>query len=184
MLPSHPSFADQSTGDAAATIAAAPRTNLPPEEESTGPGVFSSRSVWTAPQHLHGGAGGGRKALPYAAVLPRPAARAQQPPCGPLGEELTTAGGVFKQPWTTEEDQSLLQLVEESGVGCWSVIADRLPGRVGKQCRERYSPLTAQPPPPFADLRPYLTLISPYLVPCPCPQHITSVPLGVCAQVA
>jgi hypothetical protein len=69
MLPSHPSLAGQSTGDATATIAADP----------------------------------------YA---PRAA-------------------------WSPEEDLTLLQLVTENGAQSWATIADRLPGRVGKQCRER-----------------------------------------------
>ena len=32
---------------------------------------------------------------------------------------------------------TLLQLVTENGAQSWATIADRLPGRVGKQCRER-----------------------------------------------
>ena len=44
--------------------------------------------------------------------------------------------------WTTAEDQRLLQLVKEDGTHAWAMIADKLPGRVGKQCRERCSPPT------------------------------------------
>ena len=50
--------------------------------------------------------------------------------------------GVVKRAWTVDEDDSLLQLVQEHGPRRWSVIASQLPGRVGKQCRERC------PPPP------------------------------------
>ena len=46
--------------------------------------------------------------------------------------------GVVKRAWTGEEDQQLLQLVQEHGPRRWSVIASQLPGRVGKQCRERW----------------------------------------------
>ena len=45
--------------------------------------------------------------------------------------------GVVKRAWTVDEDDSLLQLVQEHGPRRWSVIASQLPGRVGKQCRER-----------------------------------------------
>lgn len=37
----------------------------------------------------------------------------------------------------TQEDDSLMQLVEQYGPKRWSVIAMHLPGRIGKQCRER-----------------------------------------------
>ena len=64
-------------------------------------------------------------------------------PCGypgypgyPEAGELTSQG-VFKRAWTPEEDGKLLQLVKDHGAQSWTVIADKLPGRVGKQCRER-----------------------------------------------
>ncbi|CAH8362767.1 unnamed protein product [Eruca vesicaria subsp. sativa] len=39
--------------------------------------------------------------------------------------------------WTAEEDRILIQLVEKYGLQKWSHIAQVLPGRIGKQCRER-----------------------------------------------
>ena len=48
--------------------------------------------------------------------------------------------GVMKRAWAPEEDQRLLELVEEFGPRRWSVIANNLQGRVGKQCRERCAP--------------------------------------------
>ncbi|GAV58375.1 Myb_DNA-bind_6 domain-containing protein, partial [Cephalotus follicularis] len=45
---------------------------------------------------------------------------------------------VVKGQWTTEEDRLLVQLVEQFGVRKWSHIAQMLPGRIGKQCRERW----------------------------------------------
>eukprot|EP01016_Furgasonia_blochmanni_P013396 TRINITY_DN16837_c0_g1_i1.p1 TRINITY_DN16837_c0_g1~~TRINITY_DN16837_c0_g1_i1.p1 ORF type:complete len:205 (+),score=28.85 TRINITY_DN16837_c0_g1_i1:49-615(+) len=42
-----------------------------------------------------------------------------------------------KKPWTEEEDLLVLKLVERNGPQKWSLIADHLPGRIGKQCRER-----------------------------------------------
>ncbi|XP_039046391.1 transcription factor MYB98-like [Hibiscus syriacus] len=43
-----------------------------------------------------------------------------------------------KGQWTMEEDRLLIQLVEQYGVRKWSHIAQMLPGRIGKQCRERW----------------------------------------------
>ncbi|CAN0533132.1 unnamed protein product, partial [Ectocarpus sp. 12 AP-2014] len=39
--------------------------------------------------------------------------------------------------WTKDEDDRLNSLVRIFGVK-WSQISDHMPGRVGKQCRERY----------------------------------------------
>lgn len=43
-----------------------------------------------------------------------------------------------KGPWTEDEDQKVVELVEIHGAKKWSVIASHLPGRIGKQCRERW----------------------------------------------
>jgi hypothetical protein len=45
---------------------------------------------------------------------------------------------VSKGPWTKEEDDILRQMVVENGAKNWSAIAAALPGRIGKQCRERW----------------------------------------------
>ncbi|KAL6636754.1 hypothetical protein ACP70R_024326 [Stipagrostis hirtigluma subsp. patula] len=45
---------------------------------------------------------------------------------------------VVKGQWTPEEDRKLVKLVEQFGLRKWSYIAQMLPGRVGKQCRERW----------------------------------------------
>ena len=58
--------------------------------------------------------------------------------------------GVVKRAWTVDEDEQLMQLVQEHGPRRWSVIASQLPGRVGKQCRERCVPPRPRPPPPDA----------------------------------
>ena len=42
-----------------------------------------------------------------------------------------------KGPWTKEEDEILLQMVEKYGPRNWNHIAGDLPGRIGEQCRER-----------------------------------------------
>jgi len=48
--------------------------------------------------------------------------------------------GLKKGPWTEEEDQIVTELVHVHGVGKikWSQVAEKLPGRIGKQCRERW----------------------------------------------
>ena len=43
-----------------------------------------------------------------------------------------------KGPWTVEEDDILRSMVGENGAKNWSMIASALPGRIGKQCRERW----------------------------------------------
>lgn len=45
---------------------------------------------------------------------------------------------LVKGPWSKEEDEELLQLVDQYGPKKWSTIAQHLPGRIGKQCRERW----------------------------------------------
>ncbi|KAG2378069.1 hypothetical protein C9374_008691 [Naegleria lovaniensis] len=45
---------------------------------------------------------------------------------------------LVKGPWTKEEDETILQLVKTYGAENWSMIASHLPGRIGKQCRERW----------------------------------------------
>ncbi|EDQ87702.1 uncharacterized protein MONBRDRAFT_33265 [Monosiga brevicollis MX1] len=46
--------------------------------------------------------------------------------------------GSTKGNWTTEEDELVVRLVKQYGAKKWSQIAQHLPGRVGKQCRERW----------------------------------------------
>ena len=45
---------------------------------------------------------------------------------------------LHKGPWQAEEDAALHRLVKEFGPKKWSIIASHLPGRIGKQCRERW----------------------------------------------
>lgn len=46
--------------------------------------------------------------------------------------------GLKKGPWTAHEDHTITRLVAELGANKWSMIAKQLPGRIGKQCRERW----------------------------------------------
>ena len=45
---------------------------------------------------------------------------------------------LVKGPWTDDEDNLVLRLVSENGPQKWTSIAEHLPGRIGKQCRERW----------------------------------------------
>ncbi|CAH8281590.1 unnamed protein product [Eruca vesicaria subsp. sativa] len=45
---------------------------------------------------------------------------------------------LVKGPWTKEEDDMIVQLIQKYGPKKWSTIARFLPGRIGKQCRERW----------------------------------------------
>ncbi|CAK9259465.1 unnamed protein product [Sphagnum jensenii] len=45
---------------------------------------------------------------------------------------------LVKGAWTKSEDDRILELVTKHGATKWSMIAQHLPGRIGKQCRERW----------------------------------------------
>ncbi|KAL5786378.1 hypothetical protein ACOSQ2_008770 [Xanthoceras sorbifolium] len=45
---------------------------------------------------------------------------------------------LIKGQWTDEEDRKLLKLVKQYGMRKWAQIAEKLVGRAGKQCRERW----------------------------------------------
>ena len=45
---------------------------------------------------------------------------------------------LIKGSWTREEDEIIVQFVKENGVKNWTKLAQLLPGRIGKQCRERW----------------------------------------------
>eukprot|EP00658_Telonema_sp_P-2_P035829 TRINITY_DN25_c0_g1_i4.p1 TRINITY_DN25_c0_g1~~TRINITY_DN25_c0_g1_i4.p1 ORF type:complete len:193 (+),score=37.85 TRINITY_DN25_c0_g1_i4:352-930(+) len=49
-----------------------------------------------------------------------------------------TPRGGSKRQWTPEEDEIVRQHVHTYGPRKWSKIAANLPGRIGKQCRERW----------------------------------------------
>ena len=45
---------------------------------------------------------------------------------------------LIKGPWTKEEDEIVVIMVKKYGPRNWSTISQHLPGRIGKQCRERW----------------------------------------------
>ena len=54
---------------------------------------------------------------------------------GAIGPTPTEAS---KCPWTKEEDKMVMELVRRHGLKSWSALAVHLPGRTGKQIRERW----------------------------------------------
>lgn len=45
---------------------------------------------------------------------------------------------LVKGSWTREEDELIISWVRTKGATSWTKLAERLPGRIGKQCRERW----------------------------------------------
>lgn len=45
---------------------------------------------------------------------------------------------LVKGSWTRQEDETIIEFVAQFGVKNWTKLADLLPGRIGKQCRERW----------------------------------------------
>lgn len=54
---------------------------------------------------------------------------------GVRGTERAVA---IKGTWSEEEDRKIIEMVQAHGPKRWSQIAAELPGRIGKQCRERW----------------------------------------------
>ncbi|GAB2242826.1 hypothetical protein Droror1_Dr00019601 [Drosera rotundifolia] len=48
------------------------------------------------------------------------------------------APDLVKGSWSKEEDERMIELIQKYGAQSWSCIAKHLPGRIGKQCRERW----------------------------------------------
>ena len=57
------------------------------------------------------------------------------------GGDLEAEGGgegTQRKQWTQLEDDTVRKLVHEHGTRAWTTVAQALPGRTGKQCRERW----------------------------------------------
>ena len=52
--------------------------------------------------------------------------------------ELNNVNNCVTGTWTKEEDRILMKLVTENGPRNWTKVSKSLPGRIGKQCRERW----------------------------------------------
>jgi hypothetical protein len=60
-------------------------------------------------------------------------ARAREPVYTPRN-----VGGTRKNKWSVEQDAQLIAAIQEVGQSSWSEVAALVPGRTGKQCRERW----------------------------------------------
>lgn len=52
--------------------------------------------------------------------------------------ELNNCSHFAKGTWTRQEDEILTRIVVAEGAKNWTHVAKSLPGRIGKQCRERW----------------------------------------------
>ena len=71
----------------------------------------------------------------------RDAARGGRPPDVKIDESVLDKAQQTRKtslPWTAEEDDLVRGLVAAHGTKKWSLIAQNLEGRLGKQCRERW----------------------------------------------
>lgn len=71
-------------------------------------------------------------------VAPPTFAPARRAPARRRARRRDGGGVVVKRPWSSEEDEVVLAHVRKFGPHGWSRIATTLPGRKGKQCRERW----------------------------------------------
>ena len=53
-------------------------------------------------------------------------------------EALRAGSSTQRKRWTQLEDDTVRQLVQQHGTRAWTTVAQYLPGRTGKQCRERW----------------------------------------------
>ena len=51
---------------------------------------------------------------------------------------------LLKGSWTREEDETIITFVRTYGCRSWTKLAKMLPGRIGKQCRERWRAVDAR----------------------------------------
>ena len=65
---------------------------------------------------------------------------------------------ISHKPWTNEEDNLLIQLVQENGEGGWRKIANKISGRTDLQCRHRYLTLKKTREPPVSDVKNVLNM--------------------------
>lgn len=58
--------------------------------------------------------------------------------CQHRWHQIQNADVITKGPWTQEEDDKVVEIVTQLGPQKWTLVASFLPGRIGKQCRERW----------------------------------------------
>lgn len=79
----------------------------------------------------------GRNEIPcWTAIAPQFPGKTTQQIAGRWNNVLNPS--LVKGSWTKEEDLAICSFVEQHGAGNWQKLASSLPGRIGKQCRERW----------------------------------------------
>jgi len=53
-------------------------------------------------------------------------------------EQKALRASPYRKPWSIEEDNALRKAIEAHGFRAWSEVCVYVPGRTGKQCRERW----------------------------------------------
>ena len=61
--------------------------------------------------------------------------------------EPAMASNDSRRPWTQDEDELIVKLVNEHGLRKWAIVAAALSGRSGKQCRLGVRPIPSLLPP-------------------------------------
>lgn len=56
----------------------------------------------------------------------------------PKAFENVTTTSIVNGSWTREEDEKVIEWVKQHGPTSWTKLAETIPGRIGKQCRERW----------------------------------------------
>ncbi|XBI30207.1 hypothetical protein VPH35_054005 [Triticum aestivum] len=99
-----------------------------PDTGSLVSGFGMPPSTFIVPEGTHAAAGYGAEAVPVEIpVVQRQRSASRNPQA------------LHRGPWTEEEDELLRRLVDEHGEHKWATICKHLPGRIGKQCRERWT---------------------------------------------
>ena len=95
------------------------------------------RSHWTAEEdELLSKLVGGGQQVPWSSICHLFPGRSPSQLAGRWEKVLNPS--LIKGAWTQEEDMKIVKFVSENGIHLWAKLALSLPGRTGKQCRERY----------------------------------------------
>ncbi len=103
------------------------------ERDTRGAGAVAQRRTCAARAPNRGACG--VRASCEACLLDAPLMRHLDP----QDERPQSSGKRKIKRWSAEEHEQLIRLVEQHGEdACWATIAQHIPGRTGKQCRERW----------------------------------------------
>ena len=131
----------------ASTFVSPQRAVSPRGACSAGAAAFSKGAYRNCANAIDGfgigqGAAGGSRAVVAATCTEATKEIAIDDPdaSGRATEEINKATRARKRKWTEDEDQNLIAAVGEHGPKNWPSVANSIPGRNGKQSRERCDP--------------------------------------------